>query len=460
MKFPEGFVWGAATASYQVEGAVHEDGRGLSVWDMMCRQPGRIKDGHTGAEACDHYHRHEEDVALMRDMRLPAYRFSIAWPRIIPEGTGTINEKGLAFYDRLVDALLAADVEPWATLFHWDFPYELYCRGGWLNRDSADWFAEYTAAIVDRLSDRVTNWMTLNEPQCFIGLGMQTARHAPGDRLGLHEVVRAAHHALLGHGRAIQVIRARAKRPARIGWAPATVTAMPEKRTPADIEAARRAMFSYECRAAIVNSWDDSQLMGNTWWGDPVVFGRYPEDCLAAFGDAAPPVRPGDMETIAQPVDFFGANIYNARTVRAAADGAPEVVARPEGFPLTALRWPVTPECLYWSPRFLYERYKLPIVVTENGISCHDWVDLDGNVRDPQRIDFLRRHLRELGNAIDDGVDVRGYFHWTLLDNFEWAEGYRERLGLIHVDFPTQKRTPKDSAAWYGEVIASNGGIL
>jgi len=450
MSFPKDFVWGAAAASYQVEGGAYEGGKGLSVWDVMCRWPGKIWSGNTGDVACDHYHRYREDARLMGEIGLKAYRLSISWPRVIPEGTGEVNQAGLAFYDRLIDALLENGVRPWVTLFHWDYPYALYCRGGWLNRDSADWFADYVAVVVDKLSDRVSHWMTQNEPQCYIGLGHQTGEHAPGLKLSFPDILLAAHHSLLAHGKAVQAIRARARTTPSVGAAPVGIVLMPATDGSEDVEAARSCMFSVREK----NCWN------NTWFADPMVFGRYPEDGLELFKDDLPEIRDGDMETICQPLDFYGFNVYSGQTVRAAASGGYEFVPLPEGPALTTMTWPVTPGCLYWGPRFLYERYKLPIVITENGMANTDWVHLDGKVHDPQRIDFLTRYLREVQRAIDDGVDARGYFVWSILDNFEWAHGYRQRFGLIYVDYPTGTRVLKDSAYWYREVIASNGAIL
>ncbi|HUU91461.1 MAG TPA: GH1 family beta-glucosidase [Phycisphaerae bacterium] len=450
MAFPDGFVWGAAAASYQIEGAAREDGKGASVWDMLCRKPGAIWQGQTGTIACDHYHRYAEDVALMKRIGLGGYRFSISWPRVIPDGDGDVNPKGLDFYSRLVDELLAAGVEPFATLFHWDFPYELYCRGGWLNRDSADWFADYAAVVVRKLGDRVTHWMTLNEPQCSVGLGHHEGRHAPGDKWNWPEVLRVGHHTLLAHGMGVQAIRAASPGDCRVGFAPVGVVRIPATDSEADVEAARTDMFAVR----------DKTTWNNTWWMDPVFFGRYPEDGLALYADDLPPIEDGDLETMHQPLDFFGANIYNGTTIRAGADGAPEVVPNPIGIGLSAYKWPVTPDCLYWGPRFFHERYGLPVYITENGTSSNDWVALDGGVHDPARIDYTARHLLALNRAIADGVDVRGYFHWSIMDNFEWAEGVKERFGLIHVDYVTQKRTLKDSALWYSEVCATNGENL
>lgn len=447
MSFPQKFVWGAAAASYQVEGAACEDGKGLSVWDMMCRTPGKVWSGHTGDVSCDHYHRWREDVAIMKDMGLKAYRLSLAWPRILPAGTGCVNAKGLAFYDRLVDELLTAGIQPWVTLFHWDYPYELYTRGGWLNPDSPAWFEDYSRVVVEALSDRVAHWMTLNEPACFIGLGLLTGDHAPGDKLGFPEVLRATHHTLLAHGRAVQVIRERARQKPCIGFAPCGGIVAPASEAPADLEAARQRMFHLF----------NKDVWNLALWTDPVFLGRYPEEALRAFGAAMPTIRPGDMETICQPLDFCGLNIYSCCTVRAGQDGNPEEVPLPVGFDMTAMEWPVTPQALYWGPRFTWERYRKPIVITENGMANTDWIALDGAVHDPQRIDFLTRYLREYHRAITDGVAALGYFQWSIMDNFEWAFGYKRRFGLVYVDYPTGRRVPKDSARWYRNVIATNG---
>ncbi len=448
--FPKNFVWGAATASYQIEGAATEDGRGPSVWDMLCRRPGAIWGGHTGAVGCDHYHRMPEDVELMRTLGLKGYRFSISWPRILPAGTGRVNPKGLAFYDRLVDALLAAGIQPWATLFHWDYPQDLYDRGGWLSPDSPKWFADYARIVVRALSDRVTHWMTQNEPQCYIGLGLRDGIHAPGEKLGWREVLLAAHHSMMGHGLAVRAIRATARRRPLIGAAPVGSHVIPASGSARDVATARRATFAVAGRT----------YWNTTWWTDPLIFGRYPADGLKAFGADVPKHSRRDLETMRAPLDFFGANIYQSEAVRAGRGGAAEPAARPVGHALTAYKWPVTPDALYWGPKFFWERYKLPIVVTENGMSGADWVGLDGRVHDHARIDYLARYLIALRRAIRDGVPVLGYFQWSLMDNFEWAEGFKERFGLIHVDYTTKKRTPKDSYEWYRDLIATNGALL
>ncbi len=450
MSFAKDFVWGVAAASYQIEGAAQEDGKGPSIWDVFCRKEGTVWNRQSGDIACDHYYRHEEDVGLIKQIGVHAYRLSISWPRVVPQGTGATNPKGLEFYDKLIDELLAADISPHVTLFHWDYPHELYCRGGWLKRDSSDWFAEYVKVVVEKLSDRVKYWITLNEPQCFIALGHQFGIHAPGDKLKLDEVLTAAHNALLAHGKAVQTIRAYSKAECYIGLAPVGIVNMPATDSSEDVEAARQAMFSMTYK----NCWN------NTWLMDPVFLGRYPEDGLKLLGSDVPAIRDRDMKTICQPVDFFGINIYFGQTTRADKDGQPETVPLPIGYAMTPYGWAVTPEALYWGPRFFWERYKLPIIITENGMANVDWVSLDGRVHDPQRIDFLNRYLLKLQQASGDGVDIRGYFQWSLLDNFEWAEGYKQRFGLVYVDYPTQKRILKDSAYWYKEVIASNGANL
>jgi beta-glucosidase len=448
--FPTGFVWGAGTSAYQIEGGVEKHGRGPSVWDAFCHTPGKIKHGDTGDAACNHVGRYRDDVALMKQMGLGAYRFSISWPRIMPEGAGAVSEAGLAFYDRLVDELLAAGITPHATLFHWDYPLALYRRGGWMNPSSASWFAEYARALIDRLSDRVSNWITINEPQVFIGHGHVTGEHAPGLKLPLSETVRIVHNVLRAHGLAARCIRECAQTKPVIGWAPVGIVSSPTRFDPEEIEAARAKTFAVE----------QADVWNNTWFNDPVLLGSYPEDVLALVGQHLPDGWERDLEIIHQPIDFLGLNLYQGARVTL-GDGDVATPARPEvGRARTAFGWNVTPEVLYWGPRFFFERYKLPIVITENGLANLDWVGLDGCVRDPQRIDYTARHLQHLLRAIRDGVNVTGYFHWSLLDNFEWAEGYDQRFGLIYVDFETQQRIPKESARWYTEVIRTNGRSL
>ncbi|HHX62817.1 MAG TPA: beta-glucosidase [Epulopiscium sp.] len=454
MAFKKDFAWGVATSSYQIEGAAYDDGKGLSIWDMYCKQPGKVYGGHTGDVACDHYYRYKEDVKIMKDMGTKAYRFSISWPRVMPDGIGKINEKGLQFYSDLVDELIDSGIEPYVTLFHWDLPYELYKKGGWMNSESPSWFAEYAAVITERLSDRVKYFITFNEPQCFIGLSHIDSVHAPGLKQSVPDTLKMAHNVLLAHGMAVKAIRKHAKVDVKVGYAPTASMHYPATESKEDIEAARRAVM--EMPKDLEQNW----AWNITWWSDPVFFGKYPEDGVKLFGDFMPEIKDGDMEIISQPLDFLGHNIYNGIEVKAGENGEIEFIKRYPGFPKTGLSWPVTPKALYWGTKFLYERYKMPIYITENGLSCHDVVSLDGKVHDPNRIDFLHRYLAELKRAAKDGVDIGGYFQWSFLDNFEWHSGYDERFGLVFVDYETQKRTIKDSGYWYKEVMESNGENL
>lgn len=442
--YPDGFVWGVSTAAYQVEGAVTEGGRGRSVWDTFCEQPGTIADGSDGSVACDHYHRYPQDVALMRELGVDAYRFSIAWPRVIPDGTGPVNPAGLDFYDRLVDELRSAGIAPVPTLFHWDTPQAVEDRGGWMNRDTASWFADYCARVVGRLGDRVDRWITVNEPREVTMLGYALGVHAPG-RTGVFEALPVAHHLLLGHGLAAQALGAAGA--TDIGIAVSHSPTWTAGSTEADAEAA--GLFD------TLNNW---------LFADPLLTGAYPEDLAELM-----PSQPGDLATISTPLDWYGVNYYNPTRVGAPQEGAGEIdgipipddlpfsVAPIEGVPQTDFGWPVVPEGLTELLVTLRERYAdrlPPIIITENGCSYADMPDATGRVRDDRRIDYLEGHLRGLRDAVDRGVDVRGYFLWSILDNFEWAAGYEQRFGLVHVDYDTQVRTPKDSFRWYADHIA------
>lgn len=451
MPIQNNFTWGVASAAYQLEGAVSTDGRGPSIWDDFCNTPGKVFDGHTGEIACDSYNRVDEDIELISDLGAGGYRFSISWSRLFPNGTGEPNEAGFVYYDRLIDGLLAKGVEPWITLYHWDLPSALYKQGGWLNPESPEWFAKYTQAVVKRYSDRVKHWFTLNEPQIFLGLGMNEGTHAPGDKLTRKEVLLATHHALLAHGRAVQVIREHSKQTPIVGFAPVGCLHTPETDAPEDIEAARRATFGIDPKGWTYNY---------SWYCDPVILGQYPEAGIQLYGDDAPAWTDKDMEIMCQPLDMFGVNIYSAGVVRAGKDGEPELIAPERGYPTTMFRWTINPSSMYWGPKLLQERYKLPVVITESGLASMDWIHLDGKVHDSGRIDFLTRYLTELRRAIDDGVDVRGYFHWSILDNFEWAEGYALRFGLVYLDYQTLRRVPKESYYWYSKVIETNGAHL
>ncbi|GAA1818663.1 GH1 family beta-glucosidase [Actinomadura chokoriensis] len=431
MGFPEGFRWGVATAAYQIEGAVDEDGRGPSTWDTFAHTPGRVRDGHTGDVACDHYHRWPEDVALMSGLGVDAYRFSIAWPRVQPSGSGPVNAKGLDFYDRLVDGLLAAGIAPAATLYHWDLPQPLEDAGGWLERDTAYRFAEFSYLAAERLADRVDMWITLNEPVVVTAYGYAFGVYAPGRTLML-DALPTAHHQLLGHGLAVNALRSRNARAVGLTnhYSPAWAA------TPADRPAA-----------------DAFDAFMNRLFTDPVLLGRYPE----LMGDA-PYIRSADMSVIASPIDFLGVNYYHPTRLTTPSEGPlPFDIADITEYPTTGMGWPIVPDAFLSLLRTLDTRYDLPpLYITENGCSFPDEIGPDGTVDDSSRIEFMDAHIKAVRTAIDEGVDVRGYFAWSLLDNFEWAEGYHPRFGLVHVDYETQKRTPKKSYDWYRDLIASS----
>ena len=455
MSFPKDFLWGAATASYQIEGGWREGGKGPSIWDDLTHERrGFILDGSSGDEACDHYHRFREDVALMAGLGIRNYRFSVSWPRILPEGTGRVNPEGIRFYSDLVDCLLEHGIRPFVTLYHWDLPRGIYQRGAWLNEEMPEWFAAYVREVALALGDRVKDFLTINEPQCVIGLGYVSCEQAPAVKLPARDIVRMSHILMKCHGRAVQVLRETVPG-VRVGYAPCSGPVLPASEKPEDVEAARRAYFA-------VPGDPERFTWSPAWFSDPVMLGGYPQDALSAFGHLLPEGWEKDLSLIHQRLDWYTQNIYNGNLTVRAADNARgyEEVPYPVGEERTLMGWPVTPDALYWGPKFLYERYRTPILISENGMSCHDWVFPDGRVHDPNRTDYLRRYLSSLSRAIADGTDVRGYFCWSLLDNFEWKFGYTQRFGLVHVDYATQKRTPKDSALWYKRVMETNGDGL
>jgi beta-glucosidase len=436
-QLPPGFVFGTSTAAYQIEGAVSEDGRGPSIWDTFCAEPGRIADGSSGEVACDHYHRYDEDVALMEGLGSQGYRFSIAWPRIQPTGRGPANAAGLDFYDRLVDRLLAGGIEPMATLYHWDLPQALQDDGGWLNRDTIERFAEYASIVGERLADRVAHWVPVNEPNVVTLLGHGLGTHAPG-RAMIFDALPVAHHLLLAHGRAAIALREAGA--TSIGCANNHAPIWPASDQDADVGAAK--LFD-----AI---WNGMFLEG-------MLLGRYPNDLRPLLEHV---VRPGDSATIRQPLDFYGVNYYNPMKVAAAPETSelPFEMLDVIGYPTTDFGWPIVPDALREWLIMFRARYRAalpPIVITESGCSFAGTPDEHGVVDDQRRIDYLDAHLKAVATAIQRGVDVRGYYCWSLIDNFEWAEGYTQRFGLVHVDFETQARTPKKSYEWYREVIAS-----
>jgi beta-glucosidase len=427
-RFPSDFLWGSATSSYQIEGAVAEDGRAESIWDRFCTVPGAISDGSSGAVACDHYHHFREDIALMQRLNLKAYRFSIAWPRVVPQGTGTVNPLGLDFYDRLVDALLAAGIQPFPTLYHWDLPQALEDRGGWPERATAEAFADYAEIVAIRLGDRVTNWMTLNEPYCSANLGYLTGQHAPG-RSSLLDSLAAAHHLLVGHGLAMERVRA-AIPSAQVGIVLNFTPVTPIGSSPAALD-----------RQRIV---DD---VSNHWYTDPIGGLGYPEYTVDRLGWDRREVHDGDMKLIARPIDMLGINFYTRQFV-----GALEGEREDRGA-TTAMGWEVHPSTLGDLLRGLHQTHHFPrYLITENGAAMPDVFRVDGRVIDDDRLEYIAAHLGQVHQAMEDGVPIDGYFAWSLLDNFEWAYGYGPKFGLVAVDMETQRRTPKKSALWYAEV--------
>ena len=444
--FPAAFTWGVATSSYQIEGAVAEDGRTPSIWDTFCRVPGAIDNGDNGDVACDHYHRMPQDVALIKSLGVDAYRFSVAWPRVQPRGRGPVNPAGMAFYDRLVDELLAAGVDPWVTLYHWDLPQELEDAGGWPARDTAYRFADYSMLVFDKLQDRVNAFTTLNEPWCSAWLGYQVGVHAPGRR-DHDAAVAAVHHLLLGHGLATQRMRAAQTSEHTFGITLNMGTADPAGDSDADRDAARRA-----------------DGMGTRIYLDPLRYGRYPADIVADLAErgSALPIQDGDLEIISTPFDLLGVNFYFGQNFAGTDEqgrtrdekGEPIVRAILPDTPRTAMDWPITPERFTQLLVRLHRDYPgLPMVITENGAAFADQVSADGAVRDDDRTEYLANHLAAVADARAQGADVQGYFAWSLLDNFEWAYGYDKRFGIVHVDFETQQRTPKQSALWLRDTI-------
>lgn len=450
--FRDDFVWGVASSAYQVEGRDPEDGCGKNIWDTFTEE-GRILDGKNAYTACDHMHRYKEDYKLMKLLGIKAYRFSMSWARILPEGTGKVNEKAIAMYRDMILSMKENGIEPYITMYHWEFPQALQDKGGWLNEDVIQWFGEYAKVVAENFSDICEYFITLNEPECFVGLGHLSGVHAPGLKLPYKDVFQIAHNALRAHGQAVINLRKYARRPIKVGYAPTCGMAYPATDSPEDIEAARKTLFGFHQPM-------DNWTWNVAWFNDPVFLGKYPEEGLKKFAEYLPEITDEDMKLISQPLDFMGQNIYNGYMMRQGRDGEPEYVDREAGAAKTAAGWPVTPECFYYGVKFLYERYHLPLYITENGMSCHDDVSLDGRVHDPNRQNFLDLYISALQRANDDGADVRGYFLWTFLDNFEWDKGYTERFGIVYVDFKTQKRIVKDSAFWYQKIIESNGREL
>jgi beta-glucosidase len=435
-RFPREFVWGVATSAYQIEGAAHEDGRGDSIWDEFCRRPGAIKDGSNGDRACDHYHRLDEDLELIADLGVRAYRFSMAWPRVQPQGAGAWNEKGFAFYERLVDGLLARGIAPYLTLYHWDLPQALQEKGGWMSRDTTLRFAEYASEVARRLGDRVASIATHNEPWIVAILGHEAGIFAPGLR-SQKVAMQVAHHLLLSHGVALEALRSQGCRaPLGIVLNQSPIHAATD--SPEDLAKARL---------------DDGLTI--RWYMDALLHGRYPHDVLSFLGADAPHVLEGDMDAIRRPLDFLGINYY---TRNVSGTGAPLDPVQ-TGKEVTDMGWEVFPRGLSELLTRLHKDYRLPpVYIMENGAAYRDQL-VDGRVADVDRIRYLQSHIAAMADALEAGVDLRGYFVWSLLDNFEWADGYSKRFGLVHVDYETQRRTPKDSAIWYRGLCGEHVGM-
>ncbi|MBW3632961.1 MAG: beta-glucosidase [Chloroflexi bacterium] len=438
--FPEDWVWGAATAAYQIEGAVREGGRGPSIWDTFSHSAGKIANADTGDVACDHFHRYPEDIALMRELGLGGYRLSIAWPRIFPTGVGRPNPDGLDFYRRLIDELHSAGITPYVTLYHWDLPQALQDRGGWADRDTAHWFGEYAHTVVAALGVGVQHWFTINEPWVAAFLGHWTGEHAPGER-NFRLALLAAHNMLLAHGEAMTALRSEMSPDSQAGIVLNLAPCQPAGDTNADLEATDRI---------------DGYL--NRWFLDALYRGHYPEDMTRLYGDDVPEIAPGDMALISQPTDMLGINYYT-RSVVAYDSAAQLLQARrvvPADAQVTATGWEVYPSGLYETLKRVHDDYGPgKLLVTENGAAYDDVVE-DGQVEDPERESFLHEHLLQAYRAIEDGVPLSGYFVWSLLDNFEWAKGYRKRFGVIYVDYATQERIVKRSGRWYAGVTRDN----
>jgi beta-glucosidase len=434
LRFPTSFLWGAATASYQIEGAWNEDGKGESIWDRFSHTPGKITGAETGDAACDHYHRYPEDIALMRQLGLKAYRFSISWPRVLPDGYGRINPAGLDFYDRLVDSLLAAKIEPFVTLHHWDFPQTLHEKGGWLQRDNLAYFADYAALMVHRLGDRVRSWATFNEPRDIANSGYGDGGHAPGIKNDWKAVYQVTHNLLVAHGLAVQAIRA--------------INPALEAGIVLDLWGVEPASEAAADIAAADLLWEGERIA----YLHPLFTGHYHPTRIDRMADLMPEIRAGDMALISQKLDFLGINSYSRNVV-----GAGGVVSPVPGSEYTDMGWEVCAPAFFRTLKRIAKDYNLPpIYITENGAAYVDVVSADGKIHDEHRLDFFRQHITQVRLAMQEGVDVRGYFAWSLMDNFEWSYGTTKRFGIIHVDFKTQKRTIKDSGEWYSRVISSN----
>jgi len=445
LKFPKNFLWGCATASYQIEGAWNNDGKGESIWDRFSHTPGKILNNDTGDIACDHYHRFKEDIAIMAKLGLKAYRFSISWPRIIPSGKGKVNKKGLAFYDRLVDELLKNNIIPFITLYHWDLPQVLEDKGGWRVKDTSYAFNDYAKEVVNCLSDRDRDWMTFNEMPCSVVFGYKDGLHAPGLKEKPEVIRQVIHNMLLAHGLGVQTIRSNAKKQPEIGIAHNPAVKIPKTTSPEDLSAAKLAFLDL----------NDKEL-GNAWWFDPLSKAKYPEK-----NTGISEITDEEMKIISTPIDFMGLNIYSGSMIESdntCGSNGFRIVPYPENHPKTTMDWYINPDCIYYGLKLIHEMYGISkFYITENGCCFNDIISKDGYVHDNNRIDYLNTHITSAYRAISEGINLAGYFLWSFMDNFEWSHGYSKRFGIVYSDYKSQKRILKDSAVWYKNVIEQNG---
>jgi beta-glucosidase len=464
--YPSDFLWGAATAAFQIEGARHEDGKGDSIWDHFCDTPGKIENNDNGNTACDHFHRYPEDVQLMKNMGLTAYRFSLSWARIFPKGIGPINEKGLQFYKNLLTELRSAGITPFITLYHWDLPLELQKMGGWCHPESSDWFAFYTRTVVEAFKDDCQNWMTFNEPNIFVPYGLGLGNHAPGLKLTPEELLLTHKNIMLAHGKSYSIIKAIDSK-MQVGIVPAMTPLMPHSK--ADLRTrnlAKQRQFSVYQPLLEAG---DHEFKNIGWWIWPLLYGKYPEGfpnketSLASENDRQTEVfllSAKELASLKGQVDFLGVNTYTGYYVDFDHDSKMHLAPYEKGYPRTTMNWAVYPESLYYALNYLSDLSSLPIFIAENGMASNDWVHANGKVPDLDRIDFLQQYLEEATLAVKEGVKLKGYFAWSLMDNFEWACGLNQRFGLIHIDFETKARTPKESSKWYQELIRFHRGAL
>lgn len=479
MSFPKDFIWGVATSSYQIEGAVTEGGRQSSVWDEFSHEKGKTEHGENGDISCDHYHHYKEDIQILKSLGIKNYRLSISWSRVLSYKSdykgeavkGEVNSKGLEFYDNVINELLANDITPWVTLFHWDLPMELERKGGWRNRDIMYWAADYAELIVKHFGKRVTHYFTINEMPCV--LGGYCGWMAPGLVVSQKEQLNIVHNLLLTQGNMARAIRKNLPE-AQIGFAHNGNALYPATDSEADIKAMEKAIEVIESSRENYAPEKGTGLFNGTsltYWCDPIFLGHYPEEAFTIFKNEMPKIEEGDMEIISTPLDFVAYNTYEGACISATSEAVAGsgvacdtddfcVIPFPQGIPRTAIKWPITPRSMRYFNEYICKRYKKPLYITENGMSNADVISKDGKVHDEQRISFTESYLHNLSLAIEDGANIKGYFHWSLLDNFEWSRGYQERFGMVYVDYQTQKRTIKDSALWYKNVIATNGSEL